>query len=129
METHKRPSLSGAIALLAVALTGCGEPPPESASVVSGPGRTVIRMRDDMSFDPERVTVSPGDTVVWVNEGSLPHTTTFAPSGSRATAAWDSGLLQEGEVFRTVLSIPGSYAYLCTLHELMGMAGVVEVEP
>jgi len=29
--------------------------------------------------------------------------------------------------FRRVLTEPGSYAYVCTLHEMMGMTGTLEV--
>lgn len=96
----------------------------------------VIRMTDDPAFVPARVTVAVGDTVVWVNAGSLPHTATDRP-GSAAfpehnvlppgAPPWDSGVLDSGETFRKVFTVPGEYTYLCIFHEAGGMIGRLTV--
>lgn len=94
-------------------------------------------MLDDMTFDPAHPVIAAGDTVVWVNAGKLPHTATADPERTRdparvalpeGAAGWDSGALGAGEEFRQIFTIPGRYAYVCTLHEMMGMVGTLEVE-
>jgi plastocyanin len=42
----------------------------------TGEGTVVIRMTDEMKFVPEHPMISVGDTVVWINEGNMPHTAT-----------------------------------------------------
>jgi LPXTG-motif cell wall-anchored protein len=64
----------------------------------------------DFSFDPAQITVAPGTTVTWTNEGPSAHTTT-ADDGS-----WDSGTLQQGEDFSFTFDKPGTYAYHCSIH-------------
>jgi plastocyanin len=64
----------------------------------------------DFSFDPGQITVAPGTTVTWTNEGPSPHTTT-ADDGS-----WDSGELQQGEDFSFTFDEPGTYTYHCSIH-------------
>jgi plastocyanin len=64
----------------------------------------------DFSFDPGQITVPPGTTVTWTNEGPSPHTTT-ADDGS-----WDSGTLQQGEDFSFTFDEPGTYTYHCSIH-------------
>ena len=93
-------------------------------------------MGDDMRFTPDPAIAAVGDTVIWVNAGTLPHTSTNQPerSADRAHSTlsagaepWDSGLLGEGETFRMVVTIRGEYAYVCTIHEAMGMTGRLTV--
>ena len=64
----------------------------------------------DFSFNPGQITVAPGTTVTWTNQGPSPHTTT-ADDGS-----WDSGLLQQGEDFSFTFDKPGTYTYHCSIH-------------
>ena len=98
--------------------------------------RVVIRMLDDMTFDPPVARIAAGDTVVWTNEGEMPHTATGDPAkaGNPEHAAlpdgattWDSGLLQSGETYQRVFTVPRDYIYLCWLHEALGMVGRLEV--
>ena len=95
-----------------------------------------ILMTDDMRFEPENPVVAVGDTVVWINVGVLPHTTTDEPGRAgvpehnllpAGAAPWDSGLMEGQKEFRAVFDRPGEYTYLCTLHEVMGMVGRVTV--
>ncbi|MFW6088873.1 MAG: cupredoxin domain-containing protein [Gemmatimonadota bacterium] len=134
--------------ILSVLVGGCGPSPDaddrtraggdagEAPATRSGPGRVVIRMLDDMSFDPPHAVVTAGDTVVWVNAGKLPHTATADPRRARdptrvvlpdGAEIWDSGTIDEGAEYRRVLPTPGAYAYVCTLHEMAGMTGTLEV--
>ncbi len=67
----------------------------------------------DFRFEPARITVAPGTTVVWTNVGPTAHTAT-----SKADV-WDSGILQKGQTFRFTFRTPGTYDYWCTLHPNM----------
>ncbi len=110
----------------------------ELAAAPTAQNRTVvIRMTDDMKFIPEHPTVAAGDTLVWFNEGAMLHTTTDKPGTAAVNEhnvlpdgaeAWDSGLLNGGERFSVVLTVPGEYTYLCYLHEAAGMIGRITVE-
>ena len=107
----------------------------------SGPGQqtnktVIVRMRDDMRFHPESVALAPGDTIVWINEGAMPHTATDKPGTAAleehtvlppGAEPIDSGLLQSGERFQHVFTAAGDYAYLCFLHAGRGMVGPVTV--
>lgn len=112
-----------------------GAPTVEATRVASR--RIEIRMKDDMTFEPENPVVAVGDTVVWINIGAMPHTSTDDPGRAgvpehnilpAGAATWDSGLLMAQGEFRAVFDTPGEYTYLCTLHEVMGMVGHFTVE-
>jgi plastocyanin len=62
----------------------------------------------DGYFDPANITVPSGTTVVWTNEGELPHTVT-AHDGSFA-----SGTLYPGESYQVTFYEPGTYTYQCS---------------
>ena len=85
-----------------------------AAMLISAPA---VSAQDDMTvsiqdffFDPGQLTVSPGTTITWVNDGKAPHTTT-ADDGT-----WDSGTLQPGEDFSFTFDQPGTYTYHCSIH-------------
>lgn len=124
-----------ATTLFAMVLTGCGgERSSRDPTPIAGEGLIVVEMTDDMAFGPEVVTAAVGDTIVWVNRGDLPHTTTaraeFAPlellPGS--ADAWNSGLLKGGEEYRIVVRAIGEYRYVCSIHQAAGMVGHFRVE-
>ena len=79
------------------------------APAVSAQDNMTVSIRD-FSFNPGQITVAPGTTVTWTNEGPSPHTTT-ADDGS-----WDSGTLQQGEDFSFTFDKPGTYTYHCSIH-------------
>ncbi len=106
------------------------------AQLQAGPGTLVIRMSDDMEFSPEHAVVDAGDTIVWVQDGALPHTTSNGPGTAAVlehailppgAEPWDSGLLDPGRRFTLVLTTPGEYTYLCMIHEAAGMIGRITV--
>ncbi len=80
-----------------------------SAPAASAQDEMTVSIQD-FFFEPEQLTVAPGTTVTWVNDGEEPHTST-ADDGM-----WDSGTLQPGESFSFTFDEPGSYSYLCTIH-------------
>lgn len=76
-------------ALLAAASTAL------AADVILGPG----------GFEPETVTVDPGEEIVWVNDSAAPQTI-IGEDGS-----WDSGPLAAGETFSVALRTAGTVSY------------------
>lgn len=114
-------------------LTGCSNEQSEPPEIVVLDEQTIlIEMTDEMKFMPETLTVSVGETLVWINRGSLPHTATDNPINAAVpehnvlpvnATSWDSKALQQGESFKYIPTVPGNYTYSCTLHEANGMIG------
>src|SRR4029453_6880188 len=73
----------------------------------------------DYSFSPPSVTVAPGATVCWTNNGDFPHTATSSPAGG-----FDTGTLGYGQSARVQFPTAGTYDYLCTIHPFMTGRGV-----
>jgi len=134
---------SGLVILLALAVAGCSDEVPREVRAEAAAGArpadhlVVIRMTDDMRFQPAAAVIARGDTVVWVNDGQMPHTATDDPGTARldehnvlpaGAGQWDSGPLEPGRRFRHVFTTSGDYTYLCSFHETMGMIGRLSVE-
>ena len=83
--------------------------------------QAVITLGDNY-FTPLDVTVNPGDTVVWIWNGST-HNVTFDQSVTGAPT--NCGQFAIGECRRTLNTV-GTYPYTCTLHSGMdgGLRGV-----
>ncbi|MFO7675211.1 MAG: plastocyanin/azurin family copper-binding protein [bacterium] len=79
----------------------------------------------DFAFVPDTVTVGPGDTVRWTNDGAMPHSSTSGVGGVW-NGLWDSGILASGESYGRAFDTPGTFPYYCSPHYLT-MAGVVVV--
>jgi len=75
----------------------------------------------DFEFAIQRLTVRPGTTIVWVNEGNVPHTS------SSDADLWDSPMLAPGESYARVFEEAGEYPYHCEPHPFM--TAVVVVQP
>ena len=68
---------------------------------------------DALVFQPALVTVTAGDTIVWVNKDPFPHTATSKAGG------FDSLAIAPGESWRYKPVKKGRYEYLCTFHPTM----------
>ena len=71
----------------------------------------------DFFFNPGQLTVAPGTTVTWVNEGEAPHTVT-----STDGKELDSATLQPGDTYSFTFKdddAGGTYAHQCTIHPQM----------
>ena len=75
----------------------------------------------DFFFDPAQITVEPGMTVMWVNEGNHPHTVT-SDDGQ-----FDSEALMPGDSFMVTFSGSGTLTYHCEIHpSMVGSVTVAE---
>jgi len=70
-------------------------------------------------FAPAELTVSPGDTVAWINDDTFVHTTA-ADSG-----AWTSPELGRGQRFVFAAANAGRFPYHCAAHPVMRATLVV----
>jgi len=103
----------------------------------AAPHTVIVRMIDQgpygMAFDPTRVTVHRGDTVRFVQAGNLPHDVEFksVPEGTDLGALRSGpNLKTRGETYDIVIDQrfeAGKHVYVCTPHDVLGMAGVIYV--
>ncbi|MCB9357888.1 MAG: T9SS type A sorting domain-containing protein [Calditrichaeota bacterium] len=73
----------------------------------------------NFAFTPQSMTIAAGDSVIFTNNDSAPHTATST------TGAFDSGNLNSGASFGTQFAQEGSFAYVCLYHS--NMSGVINV--
>jgi len=91
-----------------------------------------------MSFIPATITINAGEQVVWKNTSSYFHNVVDDPgrainrvdvSFPSGATAFGSALLQPGATFYHTFDKPGTYHYVCVVHETGGMKGTVIVRP
>lgn len=113
--------------------------------------RTVVVKMVDFAFEPATLTVSVGDTVRFVQTTTSPHNVEFrtvpegaelaeipvppaeGPSGTLSSPPARMGryLTQVGETYEFLIDehfAAGTYDYVCTPHETLGMTGTIVVE-
>ena len=64
-------------------------------------------------YVPDRLTVSPGDTITWINRDLAPHTATALDR------SWDTKRLKKGERMSIVITQTTKLAYFCRFHPHM----------
>ncbi|VVB91743.1 Plastocyanin [uncultured archaeon] len=110
-----------------------------------------------MRFTPDKLTIHTNDTVVWTQLNPMMiHTVTFpeagqpvpefillspnisinpvaaAPNGTsvyNGTGFFNSGVLEPGQNYSLMFTNPGTYEYVCLIHDNMGMTGNITVLP
>lgn len=85
-----------------------------------------VEMQDDI-FVPDTITITEGDTIIWVNTGNNVHTAT---SGTNCTqdGYFDSGNIQAGGTYMFEFDTTGEIPYYCIPHCQGGMTGHITVE-
>jgi len=166
MNLDRRRFVSATATLVTVGLAGCGGDGDSTDSPTAtdtatdtetdtatqgGNGVThTVDMTDQLVFDPDSLTIAPGDTVVWENVGTIGHSVTAyeedLPDGADywASGGFDSeaaardaysgtGSLEEtgnvagGESWSHTFETEGVHQYFCIPHEAAGMVGEIEV--
>jgi copper-containing nitrite reductase len=98
--------------------------------------RGVVSM-SDMGFLPKILEVNVGEKVVWKNTSEVTHNVVADPSKAlyrvdvklpSGVRPFGSGYLQPNQSFGHIFEVPGTYHYVCTLHEGSGMKGVIIVK-
>ena len=72
----------------------------------------------NFAYQPARIVVATGDTIVWQNADVVPLTVTASDR------AWDSGAVAADAVWRFVARTPGRYSYYCVFPP--NMQGTIE---
>jgi plastocyanin len=93
--------------------------PEPGADGAAGSRDTVRAAVQDFLFQPARLEIAAGTTVVWTNGGQMMHTVT-AEDGS-----FDSGPIEPGQLGSITFSRAGTFPFHCTPHPFM--RGVVVV--
>jgi plastocyanin len=75
----------------------------------------------DNFYSPAQLTVSPGTTVKWTNNGNSPHTVTSTSGGILG-----SSTLNRGNSFEFRFTSSGTFNYFCTIHGQV-MSGTITV--
>lgn len=97
-----------------------------------------VEMTKDHKFSPASVTVKAGEAVLWKNVSDHIHAVSTdmkeVKDPSRVSipanaSPFYSGNVKRGETFTQTFSVPGTYRYVCVLHEDEGMSGSVVVTP
>jgi plastocyanin len=105
---------AAAVALQAAVLLALAASAPAWAAVAT------LKIHN-FAFDPQRLTVKPGTTVVWENADDIPHTV------ASTTKVFKSQALDTADKFSFTFTSPGGYDYFCSLHP--HMTGTIVVEP
>lgn len=76
----------------------------------------------DFAFEPGDLTVPAGSTVTWTNEDSAPH----AIQDDSELGEDEGPEMAEGDTFELTYDEPGTYPYICGIHNYM--TGSITVE-
>jgi plastocyanin len=68
----------------------------------------------NFTFNPASLPIAAGDTVVWTNNDSAPHTVT-----SNSGAELQSAQFTPGQTFQHIFPTAGVFAYHCNVHPSM----------
>lgn len=75
----------------------------------------------DFEFDPSTFIANAGDTIHWFWQEGIHTTTSFIiPPGA---AAWNQPISSGMPTYDYVVTVSGSYDYICSPHASMGMTG------
>jgi plastocyanin len=72
-------------------------------------------------FSPSTLSLHRGDSVLVTNNDSTDHTFTIGSLGK------DSGNMTQGDTYRLTFSTSGTFTFVCTYHESLGMTGTITV--
>jgi amicyanin len=128
-------ALALAIAAASVAAAGCGSSskssdnggvvtPPATTSAGSPAATAPVSAAkvqiSNFKYVPPTIAVKAGGAVTWTNADSAPHTAT-----AKASSAFDTGTLKQGQSKKLTFSKPGTYQYTCLFHPFMSGTIVV----
>ena len=121
------------------------EKPPVAAAAASSataaqakPAVVVDMTGSLLVFEPAVIEIKAGQTVVWKNSSREVHTVTADPGQAtnpqdvelpEGAQRFDSGFLNPTQNYEHTFRTPGTYRYVCTLHEVQRMIGQIIVKP
>lgn len=94
-------------------------------SIPNMPGNTAAQTYNvainNFAFSPAYLSIKAGDTVIWTNKDSAPHTVT-----SDAGSELGSSTLSTGNTYSHTFNTAGTFNYHCSIHTMMKAKIVVE---
>lgn len=99
--------------------------PAHHAGHASADGSMTVQMVSN-TYQPGTLTVSAGTTVIWENDEDPNGTDVTHDIISDDNVTLASDYLSPGQTYAVTLTTPGTYHYLCDLHN--GMEGTVIVQ-
>lgn len=132
----------------AAAVAAAGRADAQEQTATGSGTRHTVEMTDELVFDPDDLTIAPGDVIVWENVGQVGHSVTAYEDGIPEEAAYfaaggfdsedaarsaytpgdpSAGDVGEGETFERQFQEEGTYDYFCIPHETVGMVASFEV--
>lgn len=94
--------------------------PPRGVQPETATGPTVEITMAGSTFSPPKVEISPGTTIVWINDDGVTHEVS-----SDLSTFVDSGVIDPGDSISQTFTEPGTIAYQCAFHA--GMVGTIVV--
>jgi len=79
-------------------------------------------------FNPAKLTVKVGDTVIWINDDDTKHKIAFEDASLNAPVRKTARSFAVGDKFSLTFTKAGVFKYFCNTHESQDMLGVVVVE-
>jgi plastocyanin len=168
-DRSRRQFLGATATLAVVGLAGCGgdgdgatdtptdteadtetETETGTEAGTATPQSYTVDMTNGLAYDPDSLTVAPGDTVVFENVGSVGHSVSAyeedIPDGAEYWASGgfeseqaardaysatgsiaETGNVPGGESWSHTFETEGTHQYFCIPHEGAGMVGSIEV--
>jgi len=79
-------------------------------------------------FSPDKLTIQPGDTVIFENAQDAPHEVMFISQPKQVDEMIMSPMHdKKGDKFSYTFTVPGTYKFHCHPHEALGMDGTIIV--
>lgn len=99
-----------------------------SATLVNSVQQITVRAGDTYRFDPSTITVRPGTVrLILVNDGKgAPHDWSLIGVPGAAVPLTAAG---HAKAFSFTAPVPGSYRFVCTIHQRQGQTGTLVVLP
>ena len=94
---------------------------------------TIKEVTDDNAkkqnfFSPDKLTIQPGDTVIFENAQDAPHEVMFISQPKGVDEMIMSPMHEKkGDKFTYTFTVPGTYKFHCHPHEALGMDGTIIV--
>ena len=102
--------VAGICVLMVSGLAACGQSTRQTER--ARPKTHTVRM-EGMVFQPASLTISAGDSVVWVNKDLVPH------AAAATEPAFDSRAIAFDNSWKHAFSAPGEVNYVCPFHPTM----------
>jgi plastocyanin len=122
MTLRRRISLLIACSLIVVASGACAsdgdKKKADGGAVSAEPAVKIVNFQ----FEPKTLTVKAGSTVKWTNEDTATHS---IKDTSQLATPVSPDLVGKGSTFSITYGQPGSYSYICGIHQYM--SGSVQV--